>query len=113
MERGLAYHFVIGNGTESGDGQIEIGPRWPKQDQGGHVTSLDQNKVAIGICLVGDFNQHRPTKAQVESMLELIRYLRAICGNPPVIVHTHRSINIKPTDCPGRLFPYNALREFK
>ena len=27
----LGYHFVIGNGTNSGDGQIEVGPRWTKQ----------------------------------------------------------------------------------
>ena len=36
-ERGfdeLGYHFVIGNGTNSGDGQIEVGPRWTKQKWG-------------------------------------------------------------------------------
>src|SRR6266550_2853159 len=27
MRNGLAYHFVIGNGTSTGDGQIEIGDR--------------------------------------------------------------------------------------
>src|SRR3974390_2523242 len=37
MENGLAYHFVIGNGVDSGDGEIEIGPRWLKQLKGGHV----------------------------------------------------------------------------
>ena len=30
----LGYHFVIGNGTMSGDGQIEVGPRWVKQKHG-------------------------------------------------------------------------------
>src|SRR5439155_15411047 len=24
----LGYHFVIGNGTETRNGQIEVGPRW-------------------------------------------------------------------------------------
>ena len=31
MKNGLAYHFVIGNGIDSGDGEIEVGPRWKKQ----------------------------------------------------------------------------------
>ena len=28
MQNGLAYHFLIGNGIDAGDGEIEIGPRW-------------------------------------------------------------------------------------
>src|SRR5580693_1412415 len=37
MINGLAYHFVIDNGTEGkADGFIETGPRWIKQMQGGH-----------------------------------------------------------------------------
>ena len=35
MQNGLAYHFVIGNGIDSGDGEVEIGPRWKKQLLGG------------------------------------------------------------------------------
>ena len=35
MKNGLAYHFVIGNGSSSGDGEIEIGNRWRQQLQGG------------------------------------------------------------------------------
>ena len=35
----LGYHFVIGNGTNSGDGQIEVGPRWPKQKWGSRQRS--------------------------------------------------------------------------
>src|SRR5262249_50602205 len=33
----LGYHFVIGNGTGSRDGQIEVGPRWPIQKIGAHA----------------------------------------------------------------------------
>src|ERR1035438_6831585 len=31
MENGLAYDFVIGNGSGMGDGEIAVGPRWTKQ----------------------------------------------------------------------------------
>src|SRR5438445_259074 len=30
----LGYHFVVGNGTDTRDGQVEVGSRWPKQKWG-------------------------------------------------------------------------------
>lgn len=109
MENGLAYHFVIGNGTDSGDGQIEVGDRWYKQLQGGHVRSDAQNEIAIGICLVGDFQADRPTRRQVSALIELIGYLQGRVGDPKPLLFLHRDINIISTDCPGRNFPAAAL----
>ena len=112
MPNGLAYHFVIGNGTSSGDGQIEIGGRWTKQLDGGHVHSDYLNSIALGICLVGDFNRDQPTKAQIEALQELINYLRIRVGkydNHVAIVKAHKEINPVPTDCPGDLFPYDWM----
>ena len=51
MPNGMAYHFVIGNGHSSGDGEIEIGNRWHRQLQGGHVHSDNLNNMSLGICL--------------------------------------------------------------
>ena len=31
---GLGYHFVIGNGTDTQDGQVEVGYRWTRQEHG-------------------------------------------------------------------------------
>lgn len=109
MENGMAYHFVIGNGTDSGDGEIEIGERWTKQLQGGHVRSDQQNEVAIGICLVGDFQKNRPTRKQIAALIELVTYLRERVGKPVPQFFLHRDINITPTTCPGRFFPATAL----
>jgi LysM repeat protein len=109
MENGLAYHFVIGNGTESGDGEIEIGERWLKQLQGGHVRSDAQNEVAIGICLVGDYQRDRPTRRQISSLIELIGYLQEKVGDPAPRMFLHRDINVISTDCPGKNFPAAAL----
>ena len=112
MENGLAYHFVIGNGTSSGDGEIEIGPRWTRQINGGHVASDYLNNISLGICFVGDFNRDQPTTAQLGALEELIRYLRdrvGRCKGRVVIVKAHREINPKPTDCPGDRFPYRWL----
>jgi hypothetical protein len=112
MPNGLAYHFVIGNGSSSGNGQIEIGNRWIRQLPGGHVHSDYLNYIGIGICLVGDFNRDLPTQAQYEALDELIRYLRQRVGKvdgQSTIVLGHREINPRPTDCPGSRFPLNWL----
>lgn len=115
MSNGLAYHFVIGNGTSTGDGAIEIGNRWTRQINGGHVHSDYLNNIALGICLVGDYNRDVPTKNQLAALEELIGYLRKRVGkvNGKIsIVKAHRDINPPkwPTDCPGDRFPYKWLR---
>ena len=111
MENGMAYHFVIGNGTDSGDGQIEVGNRWRRQIQGGHLASETLNEIAIGICLVGDFNRSRLGPRQAASLIELVQYLRKMMPDQRLKFRTHREINTRPTECPGRLFPTQALRE--
>jgi hypothetical protein len=116
MKNGLAYHFVIGNGTSSGDGEIEIGARWRRQINGGHVHSDYLNNIAIGICLVGDFNRHVPTRAQMQSLDELIRYLRLRTGKIDrryAQVKAHKEVNPPryATDCPGDRFPVRWLHK--
>jgi hypothetical protein len=116
MPNGLAYHFVIGNGSSSGNGEIEIGNRWTRQINGGHVHSDYLNNISLGICLVGDFNRDVPTKAQLVALQELIDYLRRRCGKVKghdIIVYGHKQINPRPTDCPGDRFPLKWLnREY-
>jgi len=117
MRNGLAYHFVIGNGTSTGNGQIEVGDRWHRQINGGHVHSDYLNNISLGICLVGDFNRDQPTRAQLESCEELIGYLRQRCGKTAghdIVVRPHREMNPPrwPTDCPGDAFPYSWFRRF-
>ena len=114
MQNGLAYHFVIGNGNSSGNGEIEIGSRWTRQINGGHVASDYLNDIALGICLVGDLNRDTPTKDQMGALDELCTYLRGRVGKvkgKPAIVLGHKEINPKPTDCPGDRFPLGWLRK--
>jgi hypothetical protein len=117
MQNGLAYHFVIGNGTSTGNGQIEVGDRWRRQINGGHVHSDYLNNISLGICLVGDFNRDQPTRQQLDACDELIRYLRDRCGKTErgtIPVRPHREMNPPrwPTDCPGDRFPYSWFRRF-
>ncbi|MGR3319743.1 MAG: peptidoglycan recognition protein family protein [Candidatus Anammoxibacter sp.] len=108
---GLAYHFVIGNGSHSGDGEIEVGSRWTNQIHGAHTGKMVFNKVAIGICLVGNFEKQRgPSEFQLKSLLPLVKYLCEKYEIPVDKVLGHNQIMQNHTSCPGKHFP---LDEFK
>lgn len=106
----MGYHFVIGNGSGSGGGRVEVGSRWTKQKHGAHCKIAghpEYNDFGIGICLVGNFNETRPTEAQVRALANLVRYLSARYRIPRSRIFGHGQL--KATDCPGRYFDYSDL----
>ncbi len=107
----LGYHFVIGNGTESPDGQVEVGVRWDQQKHGAHCKTPSNyfNNHGIGICLVGDFTKSRPTPKQLRALNDLVAFLSQACSIPPSRVTTHGHIN-RTTKCPGRYFALDPVR---
>ena len=107
----LGYHFVIGNGTDSGLGEVEVGPRWMSQKHGAHtVTRGDyHNKHGIGICLVGNFDGHPPGDRQLRSLNHLVAYLCREFKIPPERIFTHREVTGQ-TKCPGKQFDVEAVR---
>ncbi len=109
MQNGLAYHFIIGNGIDSGDGEIEIGPRWTKQLLGGHVKSYPINLTAIGICLVGNFEVDHPSKRQLDAFVQLVDWLRGEVIPGARQFAGHRDLRGEQTVCPGKNFPLAAM----
>lgn len=109
MPNGLAYHFVIGNGIDSGDGEIEIGPRWEKQLLGGHVRNYRVNLTSIGICLVGNFQEQHPTRRQLDAFTQLVDWLRRDIVPGAKQFAGHRDIRGEQTICPGKNFPLAAM----
>ena len=107
----LGYHFVIGNGTDTPDGLVEVGSRWYKQKHGAHCKTPDNyfNEHGIGICLVGDFTKTRPTQRQLASLERLVGFLCDRCGISPARVVSHGSVTHK-TACPGRFLPMATVR---
>lgn len=107
----LGYHFVIGNGTGTPDGMIEVGSRWHKQKTGAHCKTPSNyyNEHGIGICLVGDFTKTRPTRKQLIALTQLAQFLARECGISPDRVTTHGLVN-KTTQCPGHHFALAPLR---
>lgn len=106
-ENGCGYHFIIGNGSMTGDGQVETGPRWSRQIQGAHAKTADNcyNDFGIGIVLVGDFEHGgRPTAAQYDALVNLTRWLMTRYGVPASGVMRHS--DCKSTACPGKNFPW-------
>ena len=106
----LAYHFVIGNGTQTGDGEIEVGSRWPEQRGGPGAGALEYNEWGIAICLVGDFSKQRPTRPQMRSLHALVRYLMQRYDIAPNNVLGHGECPGAATECPGRNFPMEEFR---
>jgi hypothetical protein len=107
---GLGYDFVIGNGSQSGDGQVEVGYRWPIQEHGAHTKTPDNrfNEHGIGICLVGNFEETNPTPAQLRSLAKLVGYLERTYRIAPSNVIRHR--DAKATECPGRNLNIDLVR---
>jgi hypothetical protein len=106
----LGYDFVIGNGTDTADGQIEVGSRWVKQKIGAHAKTSDNryNEYGVGICLVGNFDVERPTPAQMKSLDKLVAYLMVAYHISPENVLRHK--DTKSTDCPGRYLNIDVVR---
>jgi LysM repeat protein len=109
---GLGYHFLIDNGTlGKGDGQIEVAPRWIKQQSGAHCNSGGMNEKGIGIALVGNFNEELPTANQIQSLTYLLKTLCKYYHIPAANVIGHRDALGANTECPGKRFPMTSVRQ--
>ena len=110
---GLGYHFVIGNGTTTPDGFIQVGPRWTRQNQGIHGAHAGKNnphnRFGIGICLVGDFSRSVPSPRQLASLRRLVKVLVARYRISRQRIYPHKAVRRKGTNCPGSRFPFQAF----
>jgi hypothetical protein len=111
---GIGYDFVIGNGTNSGDGEVEPTYRWRGQLTGAHTGGTPgnwANEEGIGICLIGDFNYSMPTPKQRASLVRLVRFLQERYQIPKSRVYGHGTTpGGHSTDCPGDRFPMAWLK---
>jgi hypothetical protein len=105
---GLAYHFIIGNGSGTEDGHVETGYRWRDQIPGPHTKNQDVNARSIAVCLVGDLQSSPPTEKQAASLLDLLERLCREGGIPAHRIRSHREADPE-TVCPGKL-PMDEIR---
>ncbi len=112
MKNGLAYHFVINNGTSSrSDGELEIGNRWKKQLDGGHCRQNWINRQGIGICLVGNLSKQRITRKQSQTLLKLCKLLMERYHIPSTNVLGHGEVRGEHSQCPGKRFSLKNFRK--
>jgi hypothetical protein len=103
----VGYHFVIGNGKGSGDGEVE--PGRPLSVRGAHARG--SNHCSIGVCLVGNFEETTPTVKQMSALGSLLRDLTGRFGIGPGDVLLHRSVPGCSTVCPGAGLTLDAVLE--
>jgi len=108
---GVGYDFVINNGRGAPDGLVETTFRWKQQIQGAHAGAGQKrhNEHWVGICLVGNFNETRPTARQMASLRRLVRFLQDYCDIPDGNILGHKNVREGPTDCPGTRFPMHEI----
>jgi LysM repeat protein len=108
---GIGYHFVIDNGTkEKQDGQIEVSPRWIKQENGSHCRASNMNEKAIGICLVGNFTRECLSSKQLDALVYLVNILRKYYKIPLKRIIGHNQVLGAKTECPGKNFPWARFK---
>lgn len=86
----IGYHFSI-------DPQGRVWECRPLNLQGAHVS--DNNEHNIGVMLMGNFNQHGATNAQLAALDRFVSDQSRVFRVPISRVYTHREL--RPTECPG------------
>jgi len=110
---GLGYHFLIGNGSGMGDGDIHVGYRWLDQLPGAHAVGPQAeayNQHSIGICLIGDGNRRPFSDLQIQRLAELVASLARELDIPADQILLQS--DIAETASPGRYFPEAAFRAY-
>ena len=109
---GLGYHFVVGNGTGSPAGWVEVGGRWIAQLHGAHAgaKATEFNQHGIGICVVGNYEEGDFPEIVYAGLRDLVVWLAKRYSIAPDRILPHRDVRGEPTDCPGKNFPLERLR---
>ena len=100
---GIGYHFVVRK-----DGTIERGR--PRDTMGAHAQG--SNYRSIGINIVGDFENFKPTQEQIESTAQLVAELSSIYGLTPTAETVVGHRDLMSTDCPGKNL-YDLLQDIR
>ncbi len=107
---GMVYHFVIGNGNGAPDGSVAVGSCWINGQRGAGVKDGERSP-RIEICLVGDFHDAGPTKAQLEALRELLAKFESRLGEfSAADCLGHDEVEFNRRSCPGRYFPLDAVK---
>ena len=98
--RAIGYHF----GVELVGAAYAIFPGRPLTQAGAHCKEGRMNRLAIGICVVGNFDLAPPPSEQLIALGSLVKTLMQDHNIPSSRIVLHREYAPYKT-CPGKLFP--------
>lgn len=101
---GAEYHFVINNGKKRPSGMIEEA-RWRYQEPAWHLFKPHNAPDSIAVCLIGNFEKRPLPSPMMGALVDLTAALMREFEIPASQVSTHRVVDEKMTQCPGKLFP--------
>ena len=109
----IPYHFVIGNGNGLQLGAIASDWRQRYHLWGTHVSARNwqHNWRGIGICLVGNFEQHPVPPAQYRALVGRTQTVMQQYGINAEHVNGHGRVPGESTLCPGQHFPWQKFMQ--
>lgn len=107
----MPYHYVIGNGNGMVLGEVAQDWRTDMHIWGTHVSARnrDRNFRGLGICLIGNFDQHPVPALQYQALRNLVSTLMQQYGIRAENVSGHGHTRGEQTRCPGKYFPMERL----
>lgn len=103
----IPYHYIIGNGRGLPMGEVASDWRQEYDIWGAHVShnNADRNARGIGICLIGNLEEHPLPEPQYQALLILVKRLMQRYHISPENIAGHGHVNGESTLCPGKYFP--------
>lgn len=97
------HHLIYRDGTVTTEllTIIQINERWWVVHIGWHCGNWPANCRSLGICFIGNLDNHPPSDAQIKAGKGLIAYYRSLVPN--LVVSRHNQY--KNTNCPGTTWP--------
>ncbi len=100
---GAEYHFVVNNGKKRPPGLVEPA-RWRYQELAAHLFHPERAPESLAVCLIGNFEERHVPSDMMDGLASLCRALMAELSIPLDRVTTHRAVDGRLTQCPGKHF---------
>jgi len=106
---GAEYHFVINNGKRKAMGLVEAA-RWRHQELAAHLFHPERAPESLAICLIGNFEERPVPEDVYDALATLTRSLMGALSIPASKVTSHRRVDGRLTQCPGKHFDLADLK---
>ena len=98
----IGYHYLIDK-----KGKIHVGRS--EKFIGAHV--FGHNKNSIGICLIGNFDEEKPTKKQIKTLINFLKERIKQYKIRKEDILGHREFSGATKTCPGKFVDMDKIRE--